>query len=77
MRVFLLVDPATMVLGRLAESGLAFRALALTVIFLAGIIFVLARSRAFATEKPKFLRVKADLFAIRWYGIRPISRAAK
>lgn len=35
--MFLLVEPATFVFGRLAESGIAFRALALTVIFFEGI----------------------------------------
>jgi len=39
IRVFFLVEPATLVLGRLAESGVAVRALACTVIFfLAGIV---------------------------------------
>lgn len=39
MRVFSLVEPATLVFGRLAESGVAVRAVAWMVIFLAGMRF--------------------------------------
>ena len=35
--MFFFVEPATLVFGRLAESGIAFRALAVTVILFVGI----------------------------------------